>query len=46
MNKIKTPAIKGSPGKLIANPKSFNFTFNEKGVVIIINHNTLSNEKR
>ena len=44
MNKIKMPAISGSPGKLMANPKSLSFTFSEKGVVIMINHNTLSSE--
>lgn len=40
------PAINGSPGKLMANPNSFNFMFNENGVVIIINQSTLSSEKK
>jgi hypothetical protein len=40
------PAIKGSPGKLMAKPKSFSLTFNENGVVMIINQSTLSSEKK
>lgn len=43
---IRMPIIKGSPGKLTASPNSFILTFNEKGVVMMINHSTLSSEKR
>jgi hypothetical protein len=45
-NKIRIPIMSGSPGKLTANPKSVNLIFSERGVVMIMNHKTLSSEKR